>query len=79
MSKRLNVPPNIVILPPPPKCPEFNPQENVWQFMRDNLLSNRVFKSYDDNLDHCCPAWNTLIEQPWRIASIGLRDWAHGF
>jgi hypothetical protein len=26
--------------------------------MRDNWLSNRVFKSYDDILDHCCFAWN---------------------
>jgi hypothetical protein len=25
------------------------------------------------------PAWNRLIEQPWRIMSIGLRQWAHGF
>ena len=74
---RLVVPPNITILPLPPKCPELNPQENVWQFMRDNWLSNRVFKSYDDILDHCCDAWNKLIDQPWRIMSIGLRDWAH--
>ena len=22
--------------------------------MRDNWLSNRVFKNYDDILDHCC-------------------------
>ncbi len=27
--------------------------------MRDNWLSNRVFTSYDDILDHCCEAWNT--------------------
>jgi hypothetical protein len=31
-----------------------NPQENGWQFMRDNWLSNRVFKSYEDIVDHCC-------------------------
>ena len=65
------------LVPLPPKCPELNPVENVWQFMRDNWLSNRVFKSYDDILDHCCDAWNKLIDQPWRIMSIGLRDWAH--
>jgi hypothetical protein len=29
---------------------ELNPVEN-WEFMRDNLLSNRVFKSYDDIFD----------------------------
>jgi len=66
-------------LPLPPKCPELNPVENLWQFLRDNWLSNRVFKSYEDILDHCCFAWNKLIDQPWRIMSIGLRDWAHGF
>ena len=24
-------------------------------------------------------AWNTLVDQPWRIMSIGLRQWAHRF
>ena len=38
----------------PPRCPELNPVENVWQFMRDNWLSNRIFSSYDDIVDHCC-------------------------
>ena len=77
MSNRLAVPQNITLIPLPPKCPELNPVENVWQFMRDNWLSNRVFKSYTDILDHCCFAWNNLTDQPWRIMSLGLRDWAH--
>jgi hypothetical protein len=33
------------------------PQENIWQFMLENWLSNRIFKSFDDMLDHCCEAW----------------------
>ena len=41
-----------------------------------NLLSNRIFKSYDDIVDHCCFAWNNLVNQPWRIMSIGIRQWA---
>jgi putative transposase len=56
-----------------------NPVENVWQFMRDNWLSNRIFKSYDDLVDHCCEAWNKPVDQPWRIMSIGLRQWVHEF
>lgn len=79
MTDKLNVPPNVTIMPLPAKCPELNPQENVWQFLRDNRLSNRVFKSYDDIVDHCCDAWNNLVEQPWRIMSIGLREWAYRF
>jgi hypothetical protein len=69
-------PPNITLIPLPAKCPELNTQENIWQFMRDNWLSNRIFKSFDDIVNHCCDAWNRLINQPWRIMSIGLRDWA---
>jgi len=79
LSADLTVPGNISLLPLPPKSPELNPVENVWQFIRDNWLSNRVFQSYDDILDHCCDAWNKLIDQPWKIISIGLRQWAHGF
>jgi hypothetical protein len=79
LSTRLVVPPNITLVPLPAKAPELNPVENVWQFLRENWLSNRIFRSYEDILDHCCLAWNKLIDQPWRIMSIGLRDWAHGF
>jgi putative transposase len=76
-SKRLVIPDNITLLPLPSKAPELNPVENVWQFLRENWLSNRVFTSYSDILDHCCAAWSRLVDQPWRIMSIGLRDWAH--
>jgi hypothetical protein len=78
-SDKLNLPANISILLLPPKSPELNPTENTWQFLRDNWLSNRVFKSAEDIVDHCCDAWNKLVDQPWHIMSIGLRDWAHGF
>lgn len=79
LSDRLVVPPNITLLPLPPKCPELNPVENLWQFLRENWLSNRIFRSYDAVVDHCCDAWNRLVDQPWRIMSIGLREWAHRF
>jgi hypothetical protein len=77
LSSHLVVPENITLLPLPPKCPELNPVENIWQFMRDNWLSNRILKSYDDVLDHCCYAWNRLVDTPWKIMSIGTRDWAY--
>lgn len=79
LSTRLIVPSNITIIPLPPKCPELNLVENIWQFLRDNWLSNRIFKSYDDLVDHCCEAWNKLVDQPWHIMSIGLRQWAYRF
>jgi transposase len=75
----LVVPGNITLLPLPPRSPELNPVENVWQFMRDNWLSNRVFTGYDAIVVHCSAAWNDLIDQPGRIRSIGRRAWAEGF
>jgi transposase len=54
MSGRLVVPDNITLLPPPPKCPELIPAENFWHYMRDNMLSNWVFTSYEEIVDHCC-------------------------
>ena len=57
---------------------ELNPVENIWQYMRDNWLSNRIFANYNDILDHCCFNWNKLVERPWLIMSIGTRRWAHG-
>jgi transposase len=57
--------------------PELNPLDNVWQYMRDNWLSNRVF-TYDKNtLDDCADAWKRPADQPWTIMSIGLRNWAY--
>jgi transposase len=76
-AKDLIVPDNLTLVLLPARAPELNPVENIWQFLRDNWLSSRVFASYADLLDHCCDAWNRLIDQPWLIMSIGLRDWAN--
>jgi len=39
-SGKLDVPTNITIFCLPPRSPELNPVENVWQFLRDNCLPN---------------------------------------
>ncbi|MGF1455436.1 MAG: IS630 family transposase, partial [Alphaproteobacteria bacterium] len=79
MTEKLKVPENITLLPLPPRAPELNPVENIWQFIRENWLSNRVFTSTEDIIALSCDAWNKLTDQPWRIMSIGLREWAHRF
>ena len=57
--------------------PEPKPVENVWQYLRANWLSSRVFKAYDAIIDAACEAWMKLIALPEPIASIGMREWAH--
>jgi hypothetical protein len=48
----------------------------LWQFLCQNTLANRVFDSYEAIVDVCCDAWNTLLAIPERVASITSRDWA---
>ena len=73
---KLRVPDNISLLHLPAYSPELNPVENIWQFLRQNYLSNRVFASYSAIVDACCDAWRKLEAMPDRVSSIGLRDWA---
>lgn len=56
-TPKLKVPDNITLTFLPPRSPELNPVENVWQFMRDNWLSNGIFKDCDDIVDQCCRTW----------------------
>jgi transposase len=75
-TEKLRVPDNLSLLPLPPKSPELNPAENVWQVLRQNKLSNLIFDDYDTILTAACDAWNSLISDPARIRSIGTRPWA---
>ncbi len=40
-------------------------------------LENQQLKG--ECVDHCCFNWNKLVERPWLIMSIGIRQWTHGF
>jgi hypothetical protein len=72
----LVVPRNMTLVFLPSRAPELNPVENVWQYLRQNWLSNRVFDTYEAIVDAACEAWRKLMAQPNTITSIGLRDWA---
>lgn len=76
-TTKLVWPANLTPILLPPRSPELNPVEQVWQFLRANFLSNTVFETYDAILDAACDAWNSLMALPQTITSIGLRDWAH--
>ena len=76
MTKKLELPGNLTLLPLPSACPELNPAENIWQFMRQNYLSAQVFNTYTGILDSIEDAWRTLRNEVGRIASITTREWA---
>lgn len=76
-TAKLTMPKNITPIFLPSRAPELNPVENVWQYLRQNWLSNHVFDSYDAIIDAACEAWQKLLAEPQTITSIGMRQWAH--
>ncbi len=74
-SGALNIPENLSILFLPPYSPELNPTENIWQYLRQTHLANRVFENWEAIVDACCDAWNRLTAETGRIMSIATRNW----
>jgi len=66
---------NVTLIKLPPYSPELNPIEQVWQWLRQRCLSNRVFKGFDDIVEQVSNAWNVFIESKSRIKQMCHRDW----
>jgi transposase len=44
-SKNLIIPKNIQIVLLPPYCPELNPVERLWKYIKDNVIRNKIFET----------------------------------
>ena len=70
----LVVPRNIIFIFLPPRAPELNPVETIWQSLRANWLSSRLFETREAIIGATCEAWNRLAEQPDAITSVATRE-----
>jgi transposase len=70
IAHQLAVPENITLVSLPAYSPELNPVERVWLYLRERFLSHRVLDGYAAVLDAACRAWNALIDEPGRLASL---------
>lgn len=75
-TENLKCPSNISLLHLPPYSPELNPIEQVWHFLKQYFLSNRVFKDLEQIQNECMLAWNRFVHQPLKIKSLCSRSWA---
>lgn len=66
----VEVPANVTLVPLPPYCPELNPVERIWLYLRERYLSQRLLDDYDAVVDACCDAWNKLVAETGRIHSL---------
>jgi hypothetical protein len=69
-SHELRIPENITLIDIPPYTPECNTAEKPWQYLKENFLSHRVCNTYEDILDACQHAWNSMLHETGRIASL---------
>jgi hypothetical protein len=53
-SKNLIIPKNIQIVLLPPYCPELNPVERLWKYIKNHTIKNRVFKTLENLEDEVC-------------------------
>lgn len=69
----LKVPANISLLFLPPYAPELMPMERVWLWMKQQHLSNRVFKDEAEIDDACGKSWRSLDVE--RVKSVAGEPW----
>jgi hypothetical protein len=69
-ARRLCVPENISLVLLPAYSPELNPVERVWLYLREQSLSHRVWDTAEAIFEACCTAWNDLVREKGRLASL---------
>jgi DDE superfamily endonuclease len=69
-KRALSLPRNMTLLPLPSASPELNPVERIWLYLRERYLSHRVLDDYHALLEATCRAWNRLLDETGRIATL---------
>ena len=65
-ARQLVIPETVSLVPLPSYAPELNPVERLWLHLRERFFSHRMFDSYDEIVEACCTAWNSLTADQLR-------------
>ena len=74
-AKTLVIPDNIRLLPLPPYAPELNPQEHVWDELREKEFPNRVFNHLDAVIRQLEQGLPSLAADSDRLRSLTAWPW----
>lgn len=69
------LPSNVKLASLPPYSPQLNPQENIWDDMREKFFYNLTFNSMDVVEDRLVTACNYYENNPDIVKSISGWDW----
>ena len=76
-ANKLRPPPNLTLIPLPPYCPELNPIENLWHYLRSHHWSNHAYRDYNDLRHEACQAWQASCLDPTLIQSVCRCQYAY--
>ena len=74
-GKALRIPVNIELAFLPPYSPELNPQEQIWDELREKYFGNKLFKSLQAVIDTAVQGLQHLEASPCTVASLTKRIW----
>ena len=74
-SKGLRVPRNMELAYLPPHSPELNPQEQVWDELREKFFGNMVFRSIKAVVDRLVEGLRCMEASPHVLKSLTQRGW----
>jgi transposase len=69
-SQALGTPENIRLMIQPPRSPELNPTEHIWEDIREKHFYNRAFDSLDAVEDVLADALKSLMNLPEKVRKM---------
>jgi hypothetical protein len=69
-SQKLEVPENIRLIKLPPRSPELNPAEHIWEELREKNFANKALRDLDEVEDKLCQGIIDLANNPEKLSSM---------
>ena len=74
-ANALKIPENIELAFLPPYSPDLNPQEQIWDDLREKFFANKIFKSLQEVIDMAVTGLRLLEQNQSWIKNLTARTW----
>jgi transposase len=71
----LKIPENVELAFLPPYCPDLNPQEQLWDELREKFFGNKLFKTLQAVVDMAVQGLRKLEQTTDFIKGLTTRKW----
>jgi transposase len=74
-AKALRIPENVELGFLPPYCPDLNPQEQIWDELREKFFGNKLFGCLQTVVDTAAKGLRQLEQSPEKIKKMVSWNW----